>query len=1217
MESPVGFILFLAAVTFTDVTRSQTLYASENPVAVGNNVTLSSNRNITSGGWLFNTRQIVIKLNEYFAISKTWKDRVLFNPNTSSLTILSVKLEDSGNYTLQDVINEFFSQLTLSVEESVYNVTIQTSTTNLVEFNDTAVLMCGVSKGTSLSYQWFNGSSMITANEKVQLSSGNTILTIMNVTRYDQGPYMCNVSNNVSNDISAPVNLNINYGPSNAKMTVMPVSSIYKGGSTITLSCSADSSPPAMITWMIDGVYQTNTSSIELQDVTESDSGNYTCLIQNTVTLRFSSKTTAIQIVDPVTAVAVNLSHPASLGETFSLSCEVTGAVDIIFWWRNGEILISADNNNTAFSPDNKTLTITSAQHSDGGNYQCQAFNAVSNQTSHRFTVTVYYGPEIANVMGPNLAKAGDYATFTCNATSNPPSRYEWYFGNDLVSNKSEYVTQSLTTSMSGKYLCVAFNSISGKNSTADIILTVVEPLQNIIVEAPMMPAEEGYSYNLTCNTDVPADYIYWMKNEEPLNQNNKIVFYNDNKTLHIRMVERYDNAKYECIAINAVSKNMSTPYMLFVNYGPETPFVYGPAFAETGHQAVFNCSAESVPPSTFYWWFNGSIVANTSNYTTDVLSLSMSGEYKCMAINNVTGKNSTNSTTLTVIEAIESVMIKNTTIPIDTKNFTLTCKVVGPYDTIYWMKDNMMLNMDPSNDSHISYYIENNMLHFIPVTTYNDGIYQCVASNKAGQQNSQQYRLLVNYPIQNVKLNGPVTSVKEGYAYNLTCNVTGPADYIYWMKNGQRLHEDNRTFFHKDNQTVEINPVKRYDTGSYYCLAINAAGTMSSALYMLVVIYPIENVEVKAPMTPAIEGYSYNLTCNVTGPAEYIYWMKNGEKLHDDNRTVFYMENKMLHLSMVERYDNGNYCCMAINAFGNMTSPTYNLIVNYGPEKPIIYGPAFAEIGRQAVFSCSAMSVPPSQFFWWFNGSIVSNTSVYTTSLLSSNMSREYTCMAINNVTGKNSTNSTTLTVVEAIESVMIKNKTIPIDTKNFTLTCEVVGPYDTIYWMKDNMMLSMDPSNNSYVSYATENNMLHFTPVTLDSDGTYQCVATNKAGDHVSPQYRLWVNYGPLGLTISRASMFMYVSLTCQADSRPACDFSWFFDNQSTPLQNTPSIVFPATSQNFGIYTCKAWNSVTNITMYQNLNVTAHAPAIHFPYQGSLMMMVLFAFSAPVLFN
>ncbi|XP_035771403.1 carcinoembryonic antigen-related cell adhesion molecule 5-like [Neolamprologus brichardi] len=748
-------------------------------------------------------------------------------------------------------------------KKSVSNVTVQTSTTNLVEFNDTAVLMCRVSKGTSLSYQWFNGSSMITTKEKVQLSSGNTILTIMNVTRYDQGLYKCNVSNNVSNDISAPVNLTVSYGPSNTEMTVMPLMNIYKGGSNITLSCSAVSSPPAMFQWMVNGVYLNKIEpKLELEKVNESMSGNYTCLIHNNVTFRFSSQTATIQIVDPVTAVVVSLAKPAIFGETFSLSCEVTGPVDIIHWWRNDQ-LISADNK-TTFDTGNRTLTISSTQHSDGGDYQCEAFNSVSNQTSHRFTVTVYYGPEIANVMGPNLAEAGDYVTFTCNATSNPPN------------------------------------------------------------------------------------------------------------------------------------------------------------------------------------------------------------------------------------------------------------------------------------------------------------------------------------PIQNVKLNAPVTFVKEGYAYNLTCNVTGPANYIYWMKNGQRLHEDNTTFFHKNNETVEINPVKRYDTGNYYCLAINAAGNMSSALYMLVVIYQIENVEVKAPMMPAIEGYSYNLTCNVTGPAEYIYWMKNGEILHDENRTVFYMENKTLHLSMVERYDNGIYYCMAINAFGNKTSPAYNLIVNYGPEKPIIYGPAFAETGRQAVFSCSAMSVPLTQFCWWFNGSMVSNTSVYATSLLSFNMSGEYTCMAINNVTGKNSTNSTTLTVVEAIESVMIKNTTIPIDTKNFTLTCEVIGPYDTIYWMKDNMKLNTHTSNNSYASYNIENNMLHFTPVTLDSEGTYQCVATNKAGDHVSPQYRLLVIYGPVRLTISRASMFMHVSLICQADSRPACDFSWFFNNLSTPLQNTSIIVFPATSQNFGNYICKAWNPVTDITMYQNLTVT-----------------------------
>uniref|UniRef100_A0AAZ1XI38 Ig-like domain-containing protein n=1 Tax=Oreochromis aureus TaxID=47969 RepID=A0AAZ1XI38_OREAU len=231
-------------------------------------------------------------------------DNMTLSDSNRVLTFNTVNRKDNG---------EYFCQISnpVSTDEAKYIMTVNCNdpvklsikkkgylTLKTVNVTQNKVKSCDVSKGTSSSYQWFNGSSMITANEHLQLSSGNSILTIRNVTRYDQGPYKCNVSNNVSNDISAPVNLNINYGPSNAKMTVMPVSSIYKGGSNITLSCSADSSPPAMITWMIDGVYQTNTSSIELQDATESDSGNYTCLIQNTVTLRFSSKTTAIQIVD-------------------------------------------------------------------------------------------------------------------------------------------------------------------------------------------------------------------------------------------------------------------------------------------------------------------------------------------------------------------------------------------------------------------------------------------------------------------------------------------------------------------------------------------------------------------------------------------------------------------------------------------------------------------------------------------------------------------------------------------------------------------------------------------------------------------------------------------------------------------------------------------------------------------------------------------------------
>ena len=78
-----------------------------------------------------------------------------------------------------------------------------------------------------------------------------------------------------------------------------------------------------------------------------------------------------------------------------------------------------------------------------------------------------------------------------------------------------------------------------------------------------------------------------------------------------------------------------------------------------------------------------------------------------------------------------------------------------------------------------------------------------------------------------------------------------------------------------------------------------------------------------------------------------------------------------------------------------------------------MIDGPAFAEMGHNATFHCHAKSMPPSHYSWWFNGSNVANSSVFTTDRLSFNMSGEYTCKAYNHVTGKNSTNSKMLTVI------------------------------------------------------------------------------------------------------------------------------------------------------------------------------------------------------------
>lgn len=93
--------------------------------------------------------------------------------------------------------------------EAVSNVTISADETNLMEFHSSAVITCSVTSGSSLSFFWMNGSYEVTAGDRVQLTDGNSTLTIVSVTRYDLGPFRCRVLNPVSNGASDPVNFTI------------------------------------------------------------------------------------------------------------------------------------------------------------------------------------------------------------------------------------------------------------------------------------------------------------------------------------------------------------------------------------------------------------------------------------------------------------------------------------------------------------------------------------------------------------------------------------------------------------------------------------------------------------------------------------------------------------------------------------------------------------------------------------------------------------------------------------------------------------------------------------------------------------------------------------------------------------------------------------------------------------------------------------------------
>ncbi|XP_072571991.1 cell adhesion molecule CEACAM8-like [Paramormyrops kingsleyae] len=171
----------------------------------------------------------------------------------------------------------------------VSDVIIQANATELVEFNDSVSLTCSAS-GSSPTFHWLNGSSDIIVSERVHLSADNRTLTISSVLRSDQKPIYCSVTNIISSNTSRPFTFNVSFGPDNVAVTVSPPGPIFTSGTSLTLSCSAESRPPAQFQWALnDTLLNEMGDKLQLTNIKESQSGNYVCWAHNTITQRYHS----------------------------------------------------------------------------------------------------------------------------------------------------------------------------------------------------------------------------------------------------------------------------------------------------------------------------------------------------------------------------------------------------------------------------------------------------------------------------------------------------------------------------------------------------------------------------------------------------------------------------------------------------------------------------------------------------------------------------------------------------------------------------------------------------------------------------------------------------------------------------------------------------------------------------------------------------------------
>ncbi|XP_017279159.1 uncharacterized protein si:dkeyp-97a10.3 [Kryptolebias marmoratus] len=225
----------------------------------------------------------------------------------NQLRIGNGRLEDAGSYTLE-VIPSGSSGLTAnskSVQLRVFDpvIGVSLSVPSTIVENNTVSMSCTWTSGTEVTVQWSKGGVTITADSRITISGGS--LVISSAIRSDAGDYVCNASNPASFQ-TATRSLTVYYGPDTPALTIdRPKQCVGGGdvqvGQTVRITCTSASLPAASFSWQRDGqpiTGQPNTGVLTLQTTLTSESGQYVCIAENSITGRTSRQTTDLAVVD-------------------------------------------------------------------------------------------------------------------------------------------------------------------------------------------------------------------------------------------------------------------------------------------------------------------------------------------------------------------------------------------------------------------------------------------------------------------------------------------------------------------------------------------------------------------------------------------------------------------------------------------------------------------------------------------------------------------------------------------------------------------------------------------------------------------------------------------------------------------------------------------------------------------------------------------------------
>uniref|UniRef100_A0A4W6EGZ0 B-cell receptor CD22 n=1 Tax=Lates calcarifer TaxID=8187 RepID=A0A4W6EGZ0_LATCA len=293
--------------------------------------------------------------------------RVKYNceNNRCTLTITNLRESDSAVYKFRFTTNQHDGKFT-----GEPGVTVSVSGKNVVlEYPTLAELTCHSSCQVpdQTSYVWYKN------GQEVKGEKNKYFYTYSPEDNYRCSVIMC--------EFTPLFSLN---PPKLPSVSVSPSGQIVEG-SSVTLTCSSEANPAATCTWYKENQQLPHEQNgiYHFTSISSEDIGYYHCKCGNNVGQINSSLFIDVQYPPKLPSVSVSPSGQIVEGSSVTLTCSSDANPAAKYTWYK-------TNGNLELQPLSKeSLTFSSIQSSDSGDYHCTAENELGNNTSKSISIDV------------------------------------------------------------------------------------------------------------------------------------------------------------------------------------------------------------------------------------------------------------------------------------------------------------------------------------------------------------------------------------------------------------------------------------------------------------------------------------------------------------------------------------------------------------------------------------------------------------------------------------------------------------------------------------------------------------------------------------------------------------------------------------------------------------------------------------------------------------